>query len=483
MSKNVPITIAYGDGIGPEIMEAVVLILKEAHARIQVETVEIGGRAHHHGFQNGIPDSCMEIIRKNKILLKAPLTTPQGGGFKSVNVTLRRALGLYANVRPCISYHPLIQTKHPKMDVVIVRENEEGLYTGIEHRQTLDAYQSLKLVTRAGCEKIVKFAFDYAIQNGRKKVSCFTKDNIMKMTDGLFHKVFNEIGEFYPEIEKDHYIIDIGSARLANKPEIFDVIVTDNLYGDIISDITSEISGSVGLAGSANIGSEFAMFEAVHGSAPDIADLGIANPSGLLNGAMMMLSHIGQHDVAEKIRNAWLKTIEDGVHTVDIFNEKTSKIKVSTNEFALAVVSNIRRQEREAIKHSAAKATTKPRDIKLSSTKEKKLLIGIDVYFDAKKSTAEFAEQLQKITENTKLKLQMLESKGLKLWPSDKYTKNSVSDYWRGRFLPEGIEKKASHSYIVELLSAFDQANLDFIKTDNLYTFDGIPGFSLAQGE
>jgi isocitrate dehydrogenase len=480
-----PITIAYGDGIGPEIMESVILILKESRAQIHIDSVEIGARAHHHGFKSGVPDSCWDIIRKNKVLLKAPITTPQGGGYKSVNVTLRRELGLYANVRPCVSYHPFVKTIHPQLDVVIIRENEEDLYAGIEHRQTQNAYQTLKLISRPGCEKISKFAFEYAALNGRKKVTCMSKDNIMKLTDGLFHKVFDEAAASFPDIKNEHYIIDIGAARLASSPEKFDVVVTGNLYGDIISDIVAEVSGSVGLAGSANIGDEFAMFEAVHGSAPDIAEQNIANPSGLLNAAIMMLVHIGQYEPAEMIRNAWLKTLEDGIHTADIYNAETSKQKVGTREFTAAVIANLRQKPKHfaEVKY-AALAAKKHKKIKFNDKKEKKQLVGIDVYFDWSGGDAnKLADKINEITSATSLKLQMIDSRGLRVWPVSKGEKLVEGDHWRCRFCNEKADKAASHSEIIELLDALNTAKFDFIKTDNLYTFDDEPGFSMAQGE
>src|SRR5213079_2088223 len=225
----------------------------------------------------------------------------------------------YANVRPCVSYHPFIETKHPGMDVVIVRENEEDLYAGIEYRQTDQVMQCLKIISRPGSERIVRYAFEYARRHNRKKVTCFTKDNIMKLTDGLFHKIFNEIAAEYPDIENEHWIVDIGAAKMADTPEAFDVIVLPNLYGDILSDIAAQVAGSVGLAGSANIGDKCAMFEAIHGSAPRRAGQNYANPSGLLLGAVLMLAHIKQSAIASKVHNAWLKTLEDGVHTKDIF--------------------------------------------------------------------------------------------------------------------------------------------------------------------
>src|SRR5438309_5607318 len=339
--QTVPITVAYGDGIGPEIMEATLHNLKEAGAELEIENIDIGEKVYLAGNSSGIEPSAWDSLRRTKVFLKAPITTPQGGSFKSLNVTVRKMLGLYANVRPCVSYHPFVKTKHPNMDVVIVRENEEDLYAGIEHRQTDQVVQCLKLISRPGSEKIVRYAFEYARLHNRRKVTCFTKDNIMKLTDGLFHKVFNEIASEYPDIENEHWIVDIGAAKLADTPTTFDVIVMPNLYGDVLSDVAAQIAGSVGLAGSANISENIAMFEAIHGSAPRRSGQNLANPTGLLLGAIMMLVHIGQTNAAEKVHNAWLRTIEDGVHTYDIYDEQTSKQKVGTKEFAQAVVDRL----------------------------------------------------------------------------------------------------------------------------------------------
>src|SRR5918993_957007 len=336
-----PITVAHGDGIGPEIMEATLHILQEAGARLDIEVIEVGEKVYQRGISVGIEPSAWESLRRTKVFLKAPITTPQGGGFKSLNVTTRKTLGLYANIRPCVSYHPYVDTKHPAMDLVIVRENEEDLYAGIEHQQTNDVVQCLKLISRPGSEKIVRYAFEYARRNNRKKVTCFTKDNIMKLTDGLFHKVFDEVAAEYSGIENEHWIVDIGAAKLADTPEAFDVVVMPNLYGDVLSDVAAQIAGSVGLAGSANIGEHVSMFEAIHGSAPRRAGQNLANPSGLLLGAVMMLVHVGLTDHAERVHNAWLRTVEDGIHTYDIYDEKVSKQKVGTKEFAEAVVARL----------------------------------------------------------------------------------------------------------------------------------------------
>src|SRR6059058_1094041 len=360
MAANTPITVAYGDGIGPEIMTATLDIIKAAGARIDIEEVEVGEKVYLRGINAGIEPSAWESLRRTKVFLKAPITTPQGGGYKSLNVTTRTTFGLYANVRPCVSYYPFVDTKHPTMDVVIIRENEEDLYTGIEYRQTHDMVESLKLISRPGSEKIVRYAFEYARSHNRKKVTCFIKDNIMKLTDGLFHKVFNEIAAEYPDIQNESWIVDIGSAKLADTPEAFDVIVLPNLYGDILSDVAAQLAGSVGLAGSANIGDSCTMFEAIHGSAPRRAGQNLANASALLLAGVLMLVHIDQPDVAERVHNAWLRTLEDGIHTYDIYDERVSKQKVGTKEFAQAVVDRVGQEPRQfkAVRYASGSRAT-----------------------------------------------------------------------------------------------------------------------------
>ncbi|MEZ4393928.1 MAG: NADP-dependent isocitrate dehydrogenase [Polyangiales bacterium] len=299
------VTVARGDGIGPEITDAVLRILDAAECDLEFEHIEVGERVYLAGNSSGIAPSAWSTVRKNPVFLKGPITTPQGKGYKSLNVTIRKTLGLFANVRPCRSLHPFVRSLHPEMDVVVVRENEEDLYAGIEHRQTADVIQCLKLISVPGTERIVRHAFEYARGNGRKKVTCLVKDNIMKLTDGLFADTFRRIGREYPEIQQEVQIIDIGTARVATRPSAYDVIVTLNLYGDILSDVTAELTGSVGMAGSANIGERISMFEAIHGSAPDIAGRDIANPSAMLNAACMMLEHLRMAERSERIQNAW----------------------------------------------------------------------------------------------------------------------------------------------------------------------------------
>lgn len=475
------ITVAKGDGIGPEIMDATLKIILAAGAQIEIEEIEVGEKVYLAGNTSGISSDSWDIIRRNKVFLKAPITTPQGGGYKSLNVTTRKFLGLYSNVRPCMSLHPFVETKHPEMDIVIIRENEEDLYGGIEHQQTDEVVQCLKLISRPGCKKIVRYAFEYAKVYGRKKVTCFTKDNIMKQTDGLFHQVFDEIAAEYPEIENEHWIIDIGAAKMADTPEIFDVIVTLNLYGDILSDVAAQIAGSVGLAGSANIGEECAMFEAIHGSAPRRAGQNLANPSGLLEGAVMMLNHIGQTEIAEKIQNAWLKTIEDGIHTYDIFKEGNSKEKVGTSEFADAIIKNLGENPTVLKKVSFAKDSVLQLPKYVKKAPAIKQLVGVDLFVHWNGTDPnELAEKLQNINTENK-HLTMITNRGIKVWPNG-FTETFCTDHWRCRFEPNEGKTLYKNNIITLLAKALD-AKIDVVKTENLYQFDGKAAYSLGQGQ
>ncbi|MCU0512127.1 MAG: NADP-dependent isocitrate dehydrogenase [Anaerolineae bacterium] len=480
---TVPITVAYGDGIGPEIMAASLHILQAAGAQIDIEEVQVGEKIYLQGNTSGIEPAFWESIRRTRVFYKAPLTTPQGTGFKSINVTTRKSLGLYANVRPSVSYHPFIDTKHEKMNLVIIRENEEDLYAGIEHRQTNEVYQCLKLITRPGSEKIVRYAFEYARANNRKKVTCFTKDNIMKLTDGLFHKVFDEIAAQYPDIENEHWIVDIGAAKMADTPENFDVIVLPNLYGDVLSDVAAQIAGSVGLAGSANIGEHASMFEAIHGSAPRRAGQNLANPSGLLLGGVMMMVHIGQPEVAERVHNAWLRTVEEGTHTYDVYREGVSKKKVGTREFAEAVAANVGKLPQTLPAASYAKDRAVSASTAVTVNHAQRDLVGVDVFLywdEAARNPNILGDALRGLGSEA-LKLSMVTNRGLKVYP-DGMPETFCTDHWRCRFLSPG-KVAVPHSEIVNLLGRVMGAGFEFIKTENLYYFDGEAGFSLGQGE
>jgi isocitrate dehydrogenase len=477
----VPVTVARGDGIGPEIMDATLRVLEAAGARLAVEEVEIGEQVYLRGHSSGIMPNAWESLRRTKVFLKAPITTPQGGGVKSLNVTIRKTLGLFANVRPCVSYHPFVRTAHPRMNVVIVRENEEDLYAGIEHRQTDDVVQCLKLISVPGTERIVRYAFEYARRNGRRKVTCITKDNIMKLTDGLFHRVFDEVAAEYPELETEHLIVDIGAARLADTPEIFDVMVMPNLYGDILSDVAAQVSGSVGIAGSANIGDHVAMFEAIHGSAPSIAGQDVANPSGLLLSAVMMLVHVGQPEVAARIHNAWLSTLEDGVHTTDVASMSPGSRAVGTRAFADEVIARLGRLPRVLAPVSYSRAP-EPLRVKLTQRpRAKKDLVGVDVFIHWRGTAEELAGALAAACHDG-MQLEMITNRGVKVWPGG-FPETFCTDHWRCRFRDILLRRPVEPRQVIGLLQCVHHAGLDFVKTEHLYDFDGSPGYSLGQGQ
>lgn len=309
MSKMYDITLIDGDGIGPEITQAVVEIIDAAGVKINWDKQLAGARAYEK-YQDTIPESTIKSIEKNKICLKAPITTPIGTGFKSVNVGLRRHFDLYANVRPSKNL-PNVKTPFSDVDLVIIRENTEDIYAGIEHKIDDETIHGVKLITKKGCERICDFAFQYAIKNNRKKVGVVTKANISKLADGMFLNTFREIAKNYQTIETHEILVDNLCMQLVQKPSQFDVLVMPNLYGDIVSDLCAGLIGGLGLAQSANIGKDCAIFEAVHGSAPDIAGKNIANPSGLLRSAIMMLNYLGENKAAEKIENALFKTLKE----------------------------------------------------------------------------------------------------------------------------------------------------------------------------
>lgn len=393
------IAVAHGDGIGPEIMDAVLHVLRHAVPDLRMQPVAMGEAAYRSGHMNGILPQTWDALAQHPVLLKGPMTTPQGGGYKSINVTLRKTLGLFANVRPCVAYHPYVDALHPGMDVVIVRENEEDTYGGIEHRQTDEVMQCLKLITRPGCERIVRYAFEYALAHG------------------------------------------------------------------------------LGLHG--------AMFEAVHGSAPDIAGKNIANPSGLLLAAVQMLLHIGEADAARDIHNAWLRTLEEGLHTRDLFNERSSRRCLGTREFAHAVVERLGQvpQHLPAVDYRQAPATPvqAPQDA-APRARQDKVLEGVDVFLDwdeAGRDPNTLARRLQAAAP-AGLRLTVVTNRGVKVWPEG-HPDTFCTDHWRCRF--KAVAGTLAPEGVPELLVRLLEAGLPAVKTENLYRFDGQPGYSVAQGE
>lgn len=472
------ICIVRGDGIGPEIMDATLKVIESLKVDLDITPLEMGEKVYLSGNSSGITEDAWDKLAESKVLLKAPITTPQGKGYKSLNVTMRKTLGLFSNIRRSLSYDPIIPCRFKNMDVVIFRENEEDLYAGIEHRQTHEVFQCLKLTTTTGSKKIIQAAFEYAVKNGRKRITCMSKDNIMKITDGTFHRIFDEVAKFYPSIETEHMIIDIGAAKLANNPEGFDVVVCQNLYGDILSDITAEISGSVGLAGSMNLGSEYAMFEAIHGSAPDIAGKKLANPTGLMLAAVEMLGYLGFDEAATNFHHAILKTIEDQVVTADISRHLDNVTAVSTDEFTDRVIANLGQRSAKLAHHihQPSEKGIKSPEVKITEQKDK-TLVGVDVFLDVKtKNPQEVADSLLAL--KSKLELKMITNRGVMVWPRFNPA-TYCTDHWRCRFQADSV----THQDLADLLKVMAQANIDFIKTEGLFEFDGVAGYSLGQGQ
>ncbi len=304
------VTLIPGDGIGPEIVAATVMIIEASGIDFEWETHIMGSQALEK-FGTTLPEATTDSIKRNKVALKGPQMTPIGKGFTSVNVGLRRALDLYANVRP-VKNLPNVPCRYSDVDLVIVRENTEGLYSGLEHTVIPGVVESLKIVTEKASTRIAKYAFEYARRHGRKKVTCVHKANIMKLSDGLFLECFEKVSKDYPEIEADDKIVDNCCMQLVLKPEQFDILVLENLYGDIVSDLCAGLIGGLGLAPGANIGEQGAVFEAVHGSAPDIAGQGIANPTAILMSAIMMLRHLGEMEAGARVEKAMLDVFADG---------------------------------------------------------------------------------------------------------------------------------------------------------------------------
>lgn len=327
------ITLINGDGIGPEISDAVVKILAASGVKINWD-VQTAGADVIEKEGTPLPDRVLKSIRKNKVALKAPVTTPIGKGFRSVNVQLRKELDLYANLRPCKNL-PNVKTRFDNVDIVVVRENTEDLYAGIERQADVDTAESIKIITRKASTRIAKFAFDYAVKNNRKEVCVVTKANIMKLSDGLFLECFRKVAKDYPQIKTREILVDNLCMQLVQNPEQFDVLVLPNLYGDIVSDLCAGLIGGLGVAQGANIGYDCAVFEPVHGSAPDIKGQNKANPTALLLSAIEMLRYIGETTYAEKIEKALFKTLKDGNCTVDLGGT------LSTTDFADAVISNL----------------------------------------------------------------------------------------------------------------------------------------------
>ena len=463
------IVLIKGDGIGPEISDSVVRIFDAA--KVPVQWIEkSAGLSVIDKAPNGIPEDTFEAIRKYKVALKGPTTTPVGTGHKSVNVTLRKSLELYANVRPAKSL-PGVRTRFDNVDIIIVRENIEDTYGGIEHIQTGDVAQCLKLITRPGSIRIAKYAFEMAKIYGRKKITAVHKANIHKLTDGLFLECFYEVSKEYPEIKSDDLIVDNTCMQLVTNPEKFDVLVLPNLFGDIVSDLSAGLVGGLGVAPGGNIGDDVAIFESVHGSAPDIAGQGLANPTALLLSSLQMLQHIGLHQTKLRIENALLDTLKEGIKTRDLGG------KASTEEFTSAII------ERLSIPSENEFQSPKPLQIKsdLLQTHKEKIedCHGVDVFIESHDGIPKVPEKVEH------LELKMISNRGTKVYPGPQPDIWLV-DHYRCRYVAKdesGMYLRISDEAIFNLLRELYVRNFNWMHIEKLRRFDDEIGYTKAQGE
>jgi isocitrate dehydrogenase len=477
-NDQIRVTTLPGDGIGPEVMIAVQQVLDAAGAKLCWEPHLAGGEAFRQGILSGVPESTIQSIRETRLVLKGPLETPVGYGEKSANVTLRKLFETFANVRP-VRELPAVKTLFSGrgVDFVVVRENVEDLYAGIEHMQTPDVAQCLKLMSRTGCEKIVRTAFELAVAEGRKSVHCATKANIMKLTEGLLKRTFEDVAKEFPTIEAKHIIIDNCAHELVRRPERFEVMVMSNMNGDIISDLASGLVGGLGWAPSANLGSDVAMFEAVHGSAPDIAGKGLANPSALLLAGVMMLEYLELFDIARKVEHALYMTLEGGAYTADVRSEGA----LSTSAFANAIVGNLGKTS-AFLKTRDRKPLLLPKKVARGTAKER-VDVGFDVFIESLGGPNELGQTLETMSEGLPLKLKMISNRGTKVYPAVDSMTDCV-DHYRCRFIArdKSYTEKDANAAILELLKRVSE-RYRYMHLERLQSFDGKMGYTAAQGE
>lgn len=475
------VTVIPGDGIGPEVVRSSMRLVEAAGASIAWRERMAGAEVFKQGLPSGVPEETIESIHETRVVLKGPLETPVGFGEKSANVTLRKLFETYGNLRP-VRELPGVKTPYSgrKLDLIVVRENVEDLYAGIEHMQTPGVAQCLKIITRKGCEKIVRLAFEVARAEGRKRIHCATKANIMKLTEGMLKRTFEEIAPEYPEIEAYHIIVDNCAHQLVKAPEQFDVIVTTNMNGDILSDLTSALIGGLGFAGSANIGQEVAIFEAVHGSAPKYAGKDVINPTAMIMSAIMMLRHLEEFDAAAAIENAVLVTLEDGKYmTRDVVGDAKA---TGTTAYTDAIIANLGRgptnwQVRDYKPIRLPEVDSRPDFVR----SENRRVIGADIFVESPLGPRELGDQLLALSESSPLKLKMLSNRGTKVFPSSGAITDCVDQY-RCRFILRGQDAELADADLLALIQVI-AAKMKWMHIEKLQRFDGVDAFTKAQGE
>lgn len=495
--STIRIALASGDGIGPEIMAATLELFKAAGVGggklLDFVPVEMGASVFAKGNSKGMSDEAIATVEDCGVLFKGPMETPKGGGGKSINVTARKLWNAYANFR-VFKTLPGVETVYSKagvhIDMCVVRENIEDTYGGVEHRLSSDMIQCKRLISAPGCDEVHRYAFKTAQKLGIKKIHCGHKANIMKMTDGLFLERFKQAAKDFPEIEAGDVIVDALCMNLVVKPTQYQMIVLPNLQGDIVSDLCAGLVGGLGFAPSANIGNHISIFEAVHGTAPDIAGKGIANPTSLVLSGIMMLRHLHLDRQAAVIENALLATLESGIHTGD-FGDR-SKPSVNTKEFTRAIIDRLGQSPK------TVPAVAVPEDRPASHTRPEKptgqqvirtfrnivtQVVGCDIYLDSPLSPAALAEEMNRVCQDTPFKLTIISNRGTQVWPTGSVYTECV-DYYRVRFeLREGvIAGSIGQSRTVALMDKVAE-KFTVCSYELLRTFDGVKGFSLAQGQ
>jgi isocitrate dehydrogenase len=477
------VTLIPGDGIGPECVDSARRNIDAVGVDIEWEVRHAGESVFKQGVPSGVPVETIESIRKTRCVLKGPLGTPVGYGEKSANVTLRKLFETFANIRPVREF-PGVPTPYSGrgIDLVVVRENVEDLYAGIEHMQTPCVAQCLKLISRKGCEKVVRLAFELARSEGRKSVACATKSNIMKLTEGMLKRTFEEIAKEYPDIQAWHVIVDNCAHQLVKKPEQFDVIVTTNMNGDILSDLTSALVGGLGFAPSANLGNEVAIFEAVHGSAPKYAGKNVINPTAVIGSSVMMLRHLGEFAAASQIENALLVTLEDGkVKTGDVVGYDSGRA-TTTTAFTDAIIANLGRQPKSVAARTyrpltLPKVSSDPASVKPHTRR----VIGADVFIETAQLPPTIGPVLEELVAHSPLKLKMVSNRGTQVYP-DKGTMIDCVDHYRCRFILRDANGEADDQHLLELLKCVS-TKYRWVHVEKLQEFEGSPGYTKAQGE
>ena len=495
MPPTVRIALARGDGIGPEIMDAAIELLRAAGAldAIELVPVEMGGAVFERGDTRGMTDEAIETVESCGLLYKGPMATPKGGGGKSINVTARKMWGAFANLRHFQSL-PGVETVYSRagvpVDFYVVRENVEDTYGGIEHRLTPDVVECKRLISAPGSDQVHRFAFRTARRLGIERVHCGHKANIMKLTDGMFLSRFRAIGEDFPEIETDDVIIDALCMGLVQRPHQYRMVVLPNLQGDIVSDLAAGLVGGLGFAPSANIGHDISIFEAVHGTAPDIAGKGVANPTALILSGLMMLRHVGLLRTAGVLEHALLATLESGARTGDFGDPATPAL--STADFTARIIDHLGKSpttvEAAPIPDADAPGLERPERpytnrLMRTFTQLVERDVGCDVYVKTTQSALEIAQAMQRLCEDTPFRLTLISNRGTQVWPSGSVYTECV-DYFRVRFeIRDGVEPGAfGQGPAIALLGRVAE-RFTIVDYQPLKTFDGERGYSLAQGQ